>query len=208
MIYFVVALPAEARPLVTHFGLVRATSHQSVEVFERPGLALIVSGVGRHAAASAVDALVEVAGLEGPSVWLNLGIAGHRDHVPGTVVLADSVVDGVSGTTWALRPPRELHFEVGPVHTVARVELDFETEGVYEMEAAGFCERALALTVPGLVQVVKIVSDNRRTGTVWVSARRVQALVEETLPKLDGLIAALHRRARRIGAAGEAGSVS
>ena len=54
------------------------------------------------------------------------------------------------------------------------------------------------MTRPELLQVLKIVSDNRRTGTVAVSAHQVQALVERNLAKVDLLVSNLHRLARRL----------
>lgn len=197
MIYIVVALSAEARPLVAHFGLERASEPETLEIYRRAGLELIVSGVGKAAAAVAVDALASVSPSEDHSVWLNLGVAGHRHYPIGTAVLATKITDEETGTSWDLSAPTDLHFESGPVLTVDQVELKFESESLYEMEAAGFCRRALHWAPPDLVQVLKIVSDNRETGTLCVSAHQVQNLVEQNLPAIDLLVSHLHREARR-----------
>jgi len=197
MIYIVVALSAEARPLVAHFGLERASDLEPLEVYQRPGLGLIVSGVGKAAAAAAVEALAAAAPSEEHSVWLNLGVAGHRNHPIGTAVLATTISDEETGASWTLSTPTDLHFESGSLRTVEQVELKFESESLYEMEAAGFCRQAMRLTTPDLVQVLKIVSDNRETGTLCVSAHQVQGLVEKNLPGIDLLVSYLHRDARK-----------
>ena len=59
MIYIVVALSAEARPLCAHFQLDRVEALQPLSVFRRADQALIVSGVGRERAASAVESLAK-----------------------------------------------------------------------------------------------------------------------------------------------------
>lgn len=200
MIYVVVALSAEARPLCAHLRLEKAEKLEPLSVYRRSDMALIVSGVGKDMAASAVDNLARAVAAEGPSVWLNVGVAGHRDHAIGTAVLAREVDDAEQGTTCELAPPADLHIPTGQVRTVSQVETQFEDQAVYEMEAAAFCREATQLTATELVQVLKIISDNRRTGTLCVSAHQVQGLVESNLPKLDLLISNLHRRARRLSA--------
>jgi adenosylhomocysteine nucleosidase len=197
MIYIVVALSAEARPLVQHLDLERAEHLEPLSVFCRSDLSLIVSGVGKELATTAVDNLATAIPAEGPSIWLNVGVAGHRRHDIGTAVLASQVVDAETGRVHRLRVPTNLRLEKGEVCTVSHVETRFESDALYDMEAAAFCERAGRLTSSELIQVLKIVSDNRRTGTVAVSAHQVQALMEKSLPKLDLLISNLHRQARR-----------
>lgn len=198
MIYVVVALSAEARPLCAHFQLERAEEFDTLSIYRRTDLALIVSGVGKDLAAAAVHYLAEAIPDEGPSVWLNVGVAGHRRYDVGTAVIASQVTDEDTGEVFRLYPPEDIHLEVGNIRTVSHVETKFESEALYEMEAAAFCKRAGELASGELLQVLKVVSDNRRTGTLCVSARQVQGLVEKNLPRLDLLISNLHRRARRL----------
>ncbi len=128
-----------------------------------------------------------------------MGVAGHRRLEIGTAVLAQQVVDDEDGDIYSLYPPRDLHLELGDVRTVTHVEMKYETDSLYEMEASAFCRQAMGLAPRDLVQVLKIVSDNRRSGTLCVSARQVQGLIEESLSKIDLLVSSLHRRARRHG---------
>ena len=198
MIYLVVALAAEARPLISHFQLAKVEGLEPLSIFRRSGLALIVGGVGKGDTAAAVDDLVKAIPPEEHSAWLNVGVAGHRHYDIGTVVLARQVTDAETSAVYRLSPPAGLHLEMGDVRTVAHVETRYETESLYEMEAAAFCERTVELTSAELVQVFKIISDNRRTGTLCVSARQVQGLVEGSLPKIDLLVSSLHRQARQL----------
>lgn len=199
MIYIVVALQAEARPLISHFGLERADDLAPLEVFQRPDLKVVVTGVGQAAVEAAVDALQSERPVESHSVWLNLGVAGNRNRPIGTEVLAAEVVDQSTGRSWTLIPPKDYAGELGTVYTVRHVEVDYATQALYEMEAAAFCERVMRLTSPELVQVLKVVSDNLETGAFCVSAHQVQGLLEKSLPRIDRLVSSLHRRARQLG---------
>lgn len=198
MIYVVVALQAEARPLISHFQLERVDELAPLAVYRRADLALIVAGVGKEATAAAVEALAGAMPADGPSVWLNVGVAGHRAYEIGTAVLARQVRDEESGTIYVTSPPADLQLPWGEVATVDHVETRYDTDALYEMEATAFCERTVILTHSELIQVLKIVSDNRRTGTVCVSARQVQRLIEKNLPKIDLLVSHLHRQARQL----------
>ena len=197
MIRMVVALPAEARPLANHFGLERYNQLDPLSIYHRPDMALIVSGAGREAAASAVRDLFEYLPTEQQCAWLNVGVAGHRSHAVGTPVLATTVVNHVDGRSYELEPP-DLNCETGEIKTVDRIELGFEDDSVYEMEAFGFCAGAKEISEAIPVQVLKIISDNLETGTGYVSARQVQTLIEDCLPLIDRLVYTENRRSRQL----------
>ena len=198
MIYVAVALDAEARPLIAHFQLEKSDALDPLSVYRRSDLALIVAGVGKDSMASSVAALAKAIPSDESSAWLNMGVAGHRDYGIGTVVLAGQVTDEETGTLYQLSPLADLHLQTCEVRTVAHVETRYETEAVYDMEAAAFCQQTADLTSPELIQVLKIVSDNRRSGTLCVSAHQVQGLVEENLPRVDLVVSSLHRQAREL----------
>ncbi|MFQ5351318.1 MAG: hypothetical protein ACE5EG_12825, partial [Thermoanaerobaculia bacterium] len=176
MIRLVVALPAEARPLIRRFGL-EWVDDGELTVWRAERISLVVSGVGRKAAVAAVATL---AAGEGPRecAWLNVGIAGHRTLAVGEVVLAHKVVDAGGGRAWY--PP--LVFEppcgTATVTTVDRPETGYPKETVYEMEAAGFCSAAARFSSAELIQVVKVISDNAAAPPERLTARRVEELIE------------------------------
>ncbi len=197
MIRMVVALPAEARPIVSHFGLDRFSQLDPLAIYHRPDMALIVSGPGSESAAAAVRDLSQSLDTEVQCAWLNVGVAGHRSFPVGTPILAASVIADADGQSLRLDPP-DLSCETGVIRTVDRIESGFEDDSVYEMEAFGFCSEALKSSDPKLVQVLKIVSDNLETGTGYVSARSVQSLMESCLTLIDRLVYSQNRRSREV----------
>ncbi len=197
MIRIVVALPAEARPIASHFGLDRYSQLDPLAIYHRPDMALIVSGPGSESAATAVRDLSQNLDSEVQCAWLNVGVAGHRTLPVGTPVLAASVLADSDGQSLRLDPP-DLNCETGVIRTVDRIESGFEDDCLYEMEAFGFCSEAMKVSDAKLVQVLKIVSDNLETGTGYVSARTVQTLMESCLPLIDRLVYSQNRRSREV----------
>ena len=88
MLRLVVALSAEARPLIEHYRLERDSEARAFKVFRRDDVALVVAGLGKVAAAAATSFLHLAAGGGRNAVWLNVGIAGHGSRAVGEAVLA------------------------------------------------------------------------------------------------------------------------
>ncbi len=185
MIRLIVALPAEARPLIRRFGLARAAGGEFA-VWVAAEVSLVISGVGQAAAASAVARLA-ADGHRAETAWLNVGIGGHRSLPVGEIVLARRVTDTASGRVW--RPPQvfEPPCATATVTTVDRPELEYPQETVYEMEAAGFCAAAERFARAELIQVVKVISDNVNASPERLTAARVAELIEDRIETI-GLI--------------------
>ena len=179
MIRLVVALPAEARPLIRRLGLSRDAGADR-PTWRAQGIALVISGVGRRAAAAAVAGL---AGEEPPgeAAWINVGVAGHRDLPLGEIVLAHKVVGGGDGGAWHPSPVFEPPCATATVTTVDRPETGYPGETVYDMEAAGFCAAAARLASAERIQVVKVISDNAAAPPDRLTAARVEELIEARL---------------------------
>ena len=162
--------------------------------FAGSDLRLIVTGLGRSRAALAVEGL---SGLLRPSsvvAWLNIGIAGHRDLPIGEAILADEVVDAATGQSWRLHPIPGAPCRIGSVCTVETVEERYPTEAAYEMEAASLCPRVPDARGAGLLQIVKIVSDNRQTETQQISAELVEELIERQSHLVEWMVSELLAR--------------
>lgn len=183
MTVFVVALPAESAPLIDHFGLAPAND-RGFRVFSGDGRRLVISGVGKVAAAAATAYLHERAF----DVWLNVGIAGHRHRAEGDLVRAYRVTDASTGQRYypTLLGPSGL--DVEGLTTVDVPETAFEITDAFDMEAAGFYPTALRFSTPELVHTVKVISDNRESDTAALTARRVSELIGNNLDAIVALV--------------------
>lgn len=191
MICLVTALPAEARPLVARLELRPLEGGGPFRIWQGDNAALVVSGVGKSASAAAVAHLHQRFSRSSIDGWINVGIGGHRSHSLGTSILASEVRDGASGDSWSPAVPFEPPCRIGTVVTVEQVERDYATDAVYDMEASAFYKAAVDCSDSGLVEVLKVVSDNRESGVDRVSRGGVEQLLEASGDTIENLILAV-----------------
>jgi len=175
-IRFVAALDPEAEPLVRRYRMEPCAG--AFRWYRSDEAALVISGIGKLAAAAATSYLHARTGEEPFGVWINVGTAGHRERRRGDILIAHTVTDAASGDR--LHPTRldGPDMEAVEVRTVERPELDFDSDAAYDMEAYGFIAMALRFSTSELVQSIKVVSDNRETTTAAWTAAAVRDLVE------------------------------
>ena len=200
MIHLTVALPAEARPLMRHFGLKAVQPPGPFPVYRGDDIDLVVTGPGRTAAAAATGWLAGLSGDTAEAGWLNVGVAGHHHARPGTAFLVHRIEDAATGRRWY--PPQLLTLDCASLGlvTVDRPETNYPGDTLYDMEAAAFFDTATRFSTAELVQVIKTVSDNRAEPTGQVTARRVQALVGAAVAVIEQAVGQLHDMARELAA--------
>lgn len=187
----VVALAAESRPLVDHFRLSEDRSAVGFRVFRRDGLRLIVTGLGRVGCAAGVAALGERRQDDRAPAWLNIGIAGHGRRAVGEGVHALRIIEAATGRCWY--PPQVLEMP-GQGETVCTVdvpETTYPESLVYDMEASAFYATALRYATGELIQVYKIISDNRESGVDSVDRQGVKDSIRRHLPAIDTIVSGL-----------------
>lgn len=187
MLNLVVALPAEAKPLVDHWTLSRQDSCTVYPLYAAAGIRLIVCGPGKHAAVLATAFLAGVASTPENELWLNVGIAGSAGYPVGTPVLANKVVDDVSGEIFY--PTHAFHriCASSSVVTVPEVENNYGGSNVYDMEASGFLMAATRFAPSEQIQVFKVISDGPEAPPEHLAKDAVSALVKGTLAPLQTL---------------------
>jgi len=180
-----VALPAEARPLRRRFALQRRQPDGRIPLYLGGRLALAICGPGAGAATAAV-AYLQGLGLWSDPAWLNIGIAGHADLPLGSVRLVKRVSCATSGCGWRLYPPHLGGVPHGQVRTLSRPGSHYHQGWLYDMEAAGLL--AGGEIPPTRIQLLKVVSDNRRHSTRAINARLVEELIGAQLQPIERLV--------------------
>src|SRR4051794_24337223 len=159
MLRFVVAFQAEARALVERFGMEPA-GEGPFSVYRGEDAWLIVSGLGKAAAAAATAFLHLFSGGEMGRAWINVGLGGHSARPVGEGVIAHNISDGASGASWYPQLVVDSPRPTVPVLTVERMEEEYAPPWVYDAEAAGFSPPACRFSIAELVHCFKVVSDN------------------------------------------------
>ncbi len=188
-LHITVALRSEARPLVRVFGLTPVAQARSFPVWGSADVRLVVTGVGRERAAAGAAFLQGLGGDLTERAWLNVGIAGHPTLAVGEVRAADRI-DSLGGGALAPRsfyPSGILGSPVptARVITVSDVEEDYPDDALYEMEAAAFWQTVQRFTTADLIQVVKVVSDNKTESVYALDARRIEELIVGSCPLIQ-----------------------
>jgi adenosylhomocysteine nucleosidase len=161
-IRWVVAYPAEAKPILRWFGLVRRINADPFTVYSNEDRThwLIISGPGKENAAAATMFLYTYSRSGAAHAWLNLGVAGHRDLALGTAVWVDRVTDAETKKSWYPGLVFETPLTNAQVTTVTAPERKYETSSMFDMESAGFYAASSRLTSHELIHCIKVVSDN------------------------------------------------
>jgi hypothetical protein len=200
MLCLVVALPAEARPLAAHYGLRDKSASGPFSVFRNDTLAMAVSGIGKLAAAAATAYLHGRLHREGPTAWINIGIAGHASRTLGEGVIAHRITDHASGQHWY--PPQTLDMDIATDNllTVDLPQLEYRNDILYDMEASGFYPTACRCTTAELVQCFKVISDNRDAPATTLTAADCTDLISGCLDNIDRLVDSLRATAQQLAA--------
>ena len=156
----VVALRAEAEPLIEHFQLESAKTHDLFPIYRGGTFWLVISGIGRVLAGAAVAHLHHVSGGKADVPWLNVGIAGHQQLSIGRLLLAGRIEERATGRRWYPPYTLALPMQRSELITVDQPELDYPCCSAYDMEASGFYAVASRCSTRELVQCLKVVSDN------------------------------------------------
>ncbi|NGX38847.1 MAG: Futalosine hydrolase [Chlamydiae bacterium] len=174
MLYLVCAIPCEAEPLIRFFGLKSLSNELPFRIFSRGEISLVITGVGRIAAATACGYLHGQFAKTNP-IWLNVGIAGHPTAEIGNPFMVHKIEGARSFyPSFTFSPP----CPTAPLLTVDKPAKELSKECLYDMEGAGFYESAARFSSLELIHLVKIVSDD---GAQILDKNRVSALVEKQI---------------------------
>ncbi len=202
MLNFVVALQPEARPILSRYLLQALDSSTDFPLYSGGNLRLIVSGVGRMAAAMAV-AYLRGTQPQTPAAWLNIGVAGHGQHPVGTPLLGHKIADRAGTRSYYPSFPFQPPCQTTTVLTVDRPEERYEKPWAYDMEASGFCAAASRFSTAELVHCLKIASDNPDSSLGQVSKKQVEDLIAPHLDLVDTLVQTLSPLADQLAARGQ-----
>ena len=159
MIHFVTALDCEARPLIRRYFLKPCGSYGRARFFASEKARLVVSGVGELRSAIATTALA-CRFPDSGKIWLNVGIAGHRDAAIGSGFISNRVSSDNSKDVYFPQIVARAPWPGIETQTLRAPSTNYQPNCLLDMEAYGFYSAALAVSTLEFVHVFKVVSDN------------------------------------------------
>ena len=193
MLNIVVAWMAEARPLVDHYRLEPLSKKYGFRIYRNSEINLVVCGQGRAAAAAGTAWLQALVPAEENGVWLNVGIAGHRDLAIGSAIVGNLVRDRDSGRWWRLPLLSEDAMTAKEIITVGQPDLDYATDAVVDMEASAFVETALRFAERDAIGCLKVISDNASQPASALTPSQASELIGAQIDAIASLAAALEK---------------
>lgn len=158
-ICIITALPAESRVFIDALKLRHLNDH-GWRLFGKEQFLLLQTGMGKLKAAAATSAVLHTR----PDICavINVGVVGAMQPL-GTVLMAHQIVDTASGAKWYphLPPQRSVdHLPTASVRTLDKPSNDYQTDTLFDMEAAGIISAATTYLSTDAIQSIKVVSDN------------------------------------------------
>lgn len=186
-INLVIALPAEAKPLINELAMQRDQLYMKMPVYVNGAVRLVVTGPGVRASAQGVHYLHAIQASAGAR-WINLGICGHGSLEVGASLMAERIIDMRSGEEWSLQTPHPMGNWVGPLTCVSEAQSEYAPDMAYDMESSGFIEAVAEIDTTSSARVLKIVSDNPLSDPRKISGKFVRTLIIQQLGLIRSLM--------------------
>ena len=199
---FVVALHAEAKPIIDHLGLTKHPLPSPFALFSDETYQLVVSGMGKQNIAHAVSFLhgrITCKNLP----WLNVGLAGHGNAPLGEAFQIAKFTDQQNEQTGY--PPQVFTTPLlkAFLKTCNQPSMEYHLNTAYDMEGSAFFESAYRYSNTELVQSIKIISDNPQNPVSHFDKSLVHSLISPQVPKIVSLSKEMIRAAKEISAPSE-----
>lgn len=182
----VVALSAEAKPIIEHLELERLTLPSPFKLFQDDTYQLVISGIGKKNMAKAVSFLHGRRTCKN-APWLNIGLIGHGSAKLGEVFQIAKFFDEQNEKSGF--PPQIYSTPTTKtfLHTCDKPSSEYQIGTAYDMEGSAFFETAYQFSTTELVQSVKIVSDNPEYPVSCFDKSKVHSLIAPALPLIKNL---------------------
>ncbi|NLO37564.1 MAG: hypothetical protein GX112_14620 [Clostridiaceae bacterium] len=205
MLVWIVALLAEARPVIEANKMKRDMTARAFPLYRGADQMLVVSGTGKLRAAMAVAYLFGACPEQLQDAFLvNFGCCGTdlKAIEPGCLVLAGRVTDLDTGRDYY--PDFQQALGLDPVHlrcASTPVRQNGPENGAwYDMESAGFCEAAARFVSADRLLVLKIVSDH--LDTPKLDAAVLSRQIKDQWPAIAQICQAFRQRPAGTGPTG------
>ena len=187
MLNIICALKHEARPIIAHFRLNHDGSAREFTAYNNEGISITITGVGKRAAYEGTRFAANHFGTNAGNLYLNIGIAGHKDLATGTPVLASRITDSCSGQVWQPGMLLPVDLRSLPLVTVEQPLDEYPADSMVDMEASGFINSAPLERA----QCLKIISDNALNPAQNINSKKASALISANIAVIESLLSQL-----------------
>ena len=182
-ICWVIALPSEARPIISAFKLTKTDDEAVFPIYknEVTGQLLIISGIGQMNAAAATSYICGRYNVPAWVAWINIGIAGYAQEPLGKLFQVAKVTNE---RQTRVAYPGFRFSKLTPLTTLITREQpcnDYKTDTLYDMEGLAFAELASRFSCNELTFLFKVVSDTNAKQLRRIKPSYVEKLLAQNM---------------------------
>jgi hypothetical protein len=199
MIHLFCALACEAQPLIQHFKLTELKQFNFFRIYqsENKETSLTITGIGKLNSASAISYHHACIKSNTSDIWLNIGVAGHRNITIGEARLVNKITDEHDGTHWYPQIIFKAPCESTNLITLTKPSTHYQ-DALFDMEASAFYQMAIRLGTAELIHCLKVVSDNTEAPAAKVNTDKVKTLIADQKETIEKLILSLNPLAEEL----------
>jgi len=185
-----VALNCEAKPIIDFYRLAKMNTslyphfYSSEDKQATFKINLVVSGIGLLNMAAACGWLGSKTAAA-PTIWLNIGTAGHANLKVGEIVQVVACGDSLSSNIHY--PPLVAKWEGAStmLNSYNQACMDYLNNTAVDMEASAFYFAAKKSASTEFIQSLKVISDNSQADIEALNASRISELIAPHVETID-----------------------
>ena len=200
-VVLVCAVRPEAKPLIEYFDLKeKRDSGFSFEIYhsEDKSLWLLIGGLGQLRMSFSMGYFAAHIGDAKNIAWLNIGIAGHKNFEFGSGYWVHKISSRSAKRSFypALPSRKKFNCDSHSLMTVDKVETEYGSDDLYDMEAYSFFNFAKTFSPIELIQLFKVVSDNNENHIENLTKEMCSHLIEKKISEIELMIADLKEKSK------------
>ena len=160
MIHFICATFTEAKPVINYFKLRKNIKFNEFNIFNnlQTNITLTISGIGKINSACSVI-YTHLNFKKEKSLWVNFGIAGHKNYKIGKLIIVNKIVDNATKDKFYPFVQTSIN-EQATCETYEKENFNYR-KTIIDMEASGFFFAAKKIATLEFIHSIKIISDNK-----------------------------------------------
>ncbi len=175
MIHFIVATQPEAQPIIDIFKLRKIQNSNILPIYNSKNISLTITGIGKVNSAIGVTQTHYEITQQKNDIWINIGLAGHEKFDIGKIFVVNKISDYSSGKVFF---PFISDLEIKSLECIS---FDKENKkynnSMSDMESIGFYQAANKYSTKELINILKIVSDNKKESIDFFDKKKIYNMI-------------------------------
>jgi len=187
MIHFIVATSSESKFIIKKLKLKKIKPSSGFDFFYNDNFSLTITGLGKiNSALGVAHTYFKFKGLSN-NIWINIGLAGHKEEKIGTLILIDKIYD--HETQKSMYPFFVKNYKIKKLNCTCYTKPNFNYDNsLSDMESSGFFYSANKYSTKELIHSLKIISDNKFDKINFKDTKVITTIFEKNFDEIFDFI--------------------